>query len=415
VRHERQLEILDRLLGYVEARSTQLADQEARVPVSYYTSPERLAEESRVLFRRYPLIVGHASELPDPGDFMTHDASGVPLVIVRDAQGELRAFLNVCRHRGTRLVNEPSGRRKAFVCRYHAWSYRLDGSLLHVPLEEAFPSVKCEDTALVRVPIESRHGFLWVTPTPGAQRDVAASLGPFGEDLEAFGLANHHAYKKVVSTPKTNWKLVLDAFLEGYHVKSLHRDSLSRFFPEAGAVFEPFGPHVRSVGARKTILEARAVPRERWDIRAYATVFYYLFPNTILVFHPDWVSHLALYPAGTDRAVYMHTMLIPEMPTTEEARAHWEKTFQLIEGRVFQQEDLSIAESIQSVIHAGADTAFRIGRLEHPIRLFHDAIDLALATHAPSVPGGRGGSTGERPSPGAGSTEAGVERIRSGA
>jgi Rieske 2Fe-2S family protein len=383
VRHEKQVELLDRVLGHVESHSTQLADEEGRVPVSNYTSPERLAQESRVLFRRYPLIVGHASELPKPGDFMTHDASGVPLVIVRDGQGELRAFLNVCRHRGTRLVNEPSGTRKAFVCRYHAWSYRLDGSLLHVPLEEAFPSVKCQDTALVRVPLEVLHGFIWVTPTPGATSNVAASLGPFGEDLEAFGLATHHAYKKVVSTPKTNWKLVVDAFLEGYHVKSLHRDTIYRFFLEAGTVFDPFEPHVRSVGARKTVLDARAVPRERWDIREYATVFYYLFPNTILVFHPDWVTHIAMYPSGTDRATYMHTMLVPQAPTTEEERMHWEKTFQLIEGKVFQQEDLSIAESIQSVIHAGADTHFRVGRIEHPLRLFHEAIDRALAEHSP--------------------------------
>jgi Rieske 2Fe-2S family protein len=381
VRHERQLELLDRVLGYVDAKTTQLAAEESRVPVSNYTSPERLAQESRVLFRRYPIIVGHASELPNPGDFITHDASGVPLVIVRDAQGELRAFLNVCRHRGTRLVTEPSGRRKAFVCRYHAWSYRLDGSLFHVPTEEAFPSVKCEDSALVRVPLEVYAGFIWVTPTPGATSNVAASLGPFAEDLEAFGLSTHHAYKKVVSTPKTNWKIVMDAFLEGYHVKSLHQASIYRFFLEMGTIFDPFGPHVRSVGARKEILGARAAPRERWDIREYATVFYCFFPNTILVFHPDWVSHIAMYPNGTDRATYMHTMLIPKAPATDEERAHWEKTFHLIEGKVFQQEDLSIAESIQSVIHAGADTHFRVGRLEHPIHLFHSAIERALAEH----------------------------------
>jgi phenylpropionate dioxygenase-like ring-hydroxylating dioxygenase large terminal subunit len=381
VRHEKQLELLDRILGYVDSKSHQLAAEESRVPVSNYTSPERLAHESHVLFRRYPLVAGHVSELPNPGDFITHDASGVPLVIVRDAQGELRAFLNVCRHRGTRLVAEPSGRRKAFVCRYHAWSYRLDGSLLHVPVEEAFPSVKCEDTSLVRVPLEVHAGFIWVTPIPGATSSMAASLGPFAEDLESFGLSAHHAYKKVVNTPKTHWKIVVEAFLEGYHVRSLHQGSISRFFLDTGTIFDSFGSHARSAGARKEIRDARAAPRERWDIRQYATVFYYFFPNTILVIHPDWVTHLAIYPNGPDRATVTHTMLIPKVPTTDEERAHWDKTFDLIEGRVFQQEDLSIAESIQSVIHAGANTHFRVGRIEHSIRLFHDAIDRALAEH----------------------------------
>jgi hypothetical protein len=96
------------------------------------------------------------------------------------------------------------------------------------------------------------------------------------------------------------------------------------------------------------------------------------------VFHPDWVSHISVCPDGTDHLVYTHHMLIPAAPTSDAERAHWDRTFQLIEERVFQAEDLSIAESIQATLRSGADDHFRIGRLEYPIQHFHDAIERAL-------------------------------------
>ena len=100
-------------------------------------------------------------------------------------------MLNVCRHRGTRLVNETQGTAKAFVCRYHAWTYDLEGHLGHVPLERCFPTLERDDAALTELPIESRHGFLWVLPTPRATLDVASWLGDVDDDLASFGLSDH--------------------------------------------------------------------------------------------------------------------------------------------------------------------------------------------------------------------------------
>ncbi|HEX2572358.1 MAG TPA: aromatic ring-hydroxylating dioxygenase subunit alpha [Polyangia bacterium] len=379
MQRELQLRLMERLLTHVEARTTQVGDTEGRVPVRNYVSAERLAAEEQVLFRTHPLVVGRVSELPEPGSSLTCEVAGVPLLVVRDGAGDLRAFLNVCRHRGSRLVNEPCGRHKALVCRYHAWTYDLAGRLLHVPQRESFPCVEQEDLGLVQVPLSTRHGFLWVVPGGrGCSVDVDAYLGPVSEDLAAFSLDSHHLHRKVVTRRHANWKLLIDAFLEGYHVKSLHRDSVYRFFLEAGSLFEHFGPHMRSVGARRNFAEACAQPRESWDIRGCTTVFYHLFPNSILVFHPDWVTHISVVPDGTDHLTYTHHMLIPAAPTSDAERAHWDRTFQLIEERVFQAEDLSIAESIQATLRSGADEHFRIGRLEYPIQHFHEAIERAL-------------------------------------
>jgi phenylpropionate dioxygenase-like ring-hydroxylating dioxygenase large terminal subunit len=390
VRSERRRAVIERLLAVHARGEPEPACTESRVPSDRYTSAARLEDELRVLFRTMPLAVGRASDLPEPGAFFTHDAAGVPILVTRDGGGHVHAMLNVCRHRGTRLVCEASGSAKSFVCQYHAWTYDLCGRLGHVPMARCFPSLAEErdESALAPLPCEVRHGFVWVVPSrtrmrrrPGepAPIDAAAWLGDFDEDLAAFGLESHVVFARSTQVRAANWKLVMDAFLEGYHVKSLHQRTLARFFGDA-VVVDASGPHVRSVGARRSLGELAGAGEDA--LRAHTTVFYTLFPNSVLVFHPELVSHLALFPRGQAGVEFVHTMLAPREPASDGERAGWQKTWGLIDGQVFAKEDLAIAESIQSVLHADANATFRIGSLEHPIRMFHDAIDRAIAARS---------------------------------
>lgn len=369
-----ELQLLSELISRCERGSEQEGGPDSLVPVAQYTSAAWLAAEVQALFRPLPLVVGHTSELLAPGDFLTHDESGVPLLLVRTDDGSVRGFLNVCRHRGTRLVTERRGNAKVFVCRYHAWSYTQTGSLLRVPQRQCFPSLRDEDAGLVEVPVKSRCGFLWAVPGGrGRELDLDSYLGAIAGDLDDFGLSQHVVHREVRDRKRANWKLVMDAFLEGYHVRSLHRDTISRFFLDS-LLLAQFPPHSRAIGARRTLQEARTLPPERWELRAMTTPFYLLFPSTILVFHPDWVTALTLFPDGTDHLLYHHRMLIPRPPENEEQSRYWDKTFQLIEGSVFQREDLAIAESIQSGLGAKADTHFRLGHLEVAVKWFHDEL-----------------------------------------
>ena len=376
MRSERQTALLDRLLATCDRGEPERVVS-ADVDVDRYTSQARLDAERRVLFRTMPLAVGRASDVAAPGAFFTHDAAGVPLLVTRDRDARVRAMLNVCRHRGTRLVSEASGTAKAFVCPYHAWTYDLAGRLGHVPGEACFPGLARDDSALVELPCEVRHGFVWVLPTPRSALDVASWLGDFDDDLASFGLDEHVVFARRTTVRAANWKLVMEAFLEGYHVKTLHQRTLARFFRD-DAVVDTSGAHVRTIGARKTLAELRATPRAQWDLRAHTTPFYNLFPNAVLVFHPETISHLALYPRGLGEVEFVHTMLAPG-ETSEEKRSAWQRTWELIDEQVFAREDLAICESIQSVIGSGANTKFQIGALEASIRFFHDRIDDALA------------------------------------
>jgi len=385
MRPQVRLEVMRRLIAMTKEPSSEIPTRSSHVSVERYVDPDELEAERVALFRRQPVIVAHVSEVPEPGSFITEDVCGVPLVVLRDVDGTIRVFVNACRHRGARLVDADQGTcKKAITCRYHAWSYRLDGSLLHVPNEEVFDGLDRAQLSLQTVRHEVRHGFIWVLidPPDGAALDVASALGPvLDDDFEAFGLEGHHVARKVTADTTANWKLVMDAFAEGYHVKSLHRDSLSRFFVN-GQLVDDCAPHVRQVGARKTLLEAAKGPESGWDLRRDTTVFYNVFPNAVLVFHPLWLSQMSLMPEGVDRVRVVHRMLVANEPADDVARARIEKSFTHIHGEVFEKEDLMIAESIQTTLRSGANSTVLMGGLEEGMRLFHVARDRALADHA---------------------------------
>ena len=369
-----RIETLKQMLALID-QERNLLGESGTLRVSDYTCPQRLAAEKAVLFREYPVLAAHASQLSEPGSYVTLEVADVPLLVNRDRNGNLNAFINSCRHRGAKLATEPCGSARAFKCPYHAWSYMDDGELRFVPNPEAFPGLQLENHPLVRLPLVEAAGFIWVKPS-GGEIDRDGLLGPVEKDLEAFGLADHVVRVAEVQRPACNWKLVIDAFSEGYHLKSLHKYSVEPFFLEYGTVFEQLGRHSRSVGARKLIAEAIDTPEVEWDFRAWTTPFYTLFPNTVLVFHPDWVSRITVFPDGTDHCVVHHDMLVPA--DADLSASYWDKTFRLINQQVFAEEDIAACEDIQQAARSGADQEWIIGGLETPVLWFHRAIDEAL-------------------------------------
>jgi Rieske 2Fe-2S family protein len=374
---ETELSLIDRLLEVQESGARAPGEDESRISVDVYRSPTRFEAERARLFRSLPIIVAHSSEVAAPGDFLTNDALGVPLVVTRGQDGAVRAFLNVCRHRGAKLADAPCGNKRAFVCGYHGWTYGLDGGLLHIPHADGFPR-EC-DRNLVPVGVEERAGFVWVVSRARSAIDVGSFLGPLAEELEGFSFARDSAFRSVHVERRFHWKLIIDAFLDGYHIKRLHRDSVYRFFLDNVNLADPIGPHVRSVVARKGLENARATPRDAWRFRDVLSLTYFLFPNTVLVFHPDWVSRITVFPLAIDRTLFTHTMIVPANADSDDRRAHWDKTWRLIHESVFEREDMVAAEWIQSGLDSGANESFACGRFEQPIRWFHDQIDRALS------------------------------------
>lgn len=351
-----------------------------RIPARVYTDPERFELERDRLFLRHPQVLGHSSQLPVTGDALVQDWLGLPLVTLRDRDGELGTFMNVCRHRGMRLLQEPGQTRvRSLVCPYHQWTYGLDGSLRNIPRQESFADIDPADFGLVRLPTEVRHGLIWMQATPGETMDLDAHLAGLGADFDQLGLGQYRFCRQSVKDIACNWKLIQDAFLDGYHVVRLHKNTVGPFFPDALAESSSHGRHVRSCVARNEIFEALDLPREALDLRRHATFSYTLFPNVVVIFHPEYTSVISLFPQAADRTLFVHSMLTPREAASDKERDHFERSFELIDRGVFEAEDIFVSVGTQKGLLSGANESLLFGSLEEPAVQFHREIDAALA------------------------------------
>ncbi|MEM6996390.1 MAG: SRPBCC family protein, partial [Myxococcota bacterium] len=259
---------------------------------------------------------------------------------------------------------------------YHAWTYGLDGALTHVPLAQAFPGLPQADRGLSEVACSERHGLVWVTLDPDTPHDVDTFLGPLGDELAALGLDQHVVYRRTARRCAANWKFLADAFLENYHVRRLHRQSVGGFFVDSVSVFDSVGPHMRTATARKSLLD----PPPEAPPSSLMTMSYHIAPWTMLIVHPGFISRLSLLPRAVDEMDFVHEMLIPRADDTPERAEHWRRSFELIDGGVFQGEDIMIAERSQVGLSAGANDALLFGALEAPAVAFHAALRRMLAS-----------------------------------
>lgn len=340
-----------------------------------YTDPARHVAEQARIFARAPLVIGPSALVAEAGTAVPHDGFGKPLLVTRDRHGEAHVFLNVCRHRGTRLIEgtEPVCAPR-LVCPYHAWSYSLDGQLVGLPRPDAFPGIDKEAFALKRLPTREAGGLIWFAFDEAASFVEADALG---RDFDAFGLRDMHLFRRRTHDVAGNWKLVMDAFLESYHVARLHAQTIGRFFKDGVASADTIGPHQRSAVARE--IDEAAVRAGDWPtLRSAITYTYQMFPGTVLIVSPDYVNLMVLMPQAHDRVLVEDFMLIPEPPATDKARHHWEKSWNLLDGGVFASEDFRAAALAQQGLASGAIDRVTLGTLEAGIRQFHDQVERHL-------------------------------------
>lgn len=376
--------LFTRLLSEVDARTnTDWQAPTTAVDPMIYCDPHRYALERQRLFRRLPVCLGHADQIAEPGSVLALDLCGLPILLARHQDGSLRVLLNVCRHRGVRLVADDGVvcRKAGLTCPYHAWSYRLDGALAGVPRREAFLNLDREKLGLRQLPSIVRHGLVWTlldTNTAPDDLNIPAYLGDIDSDLEAIGMGHHRFFRQHMSRRKTNWKLIIEAFLELYHVKRLHAGTIGSFFHDAASVSDCVGLHQRLLVARDRTTEIRDLPPEAWHPQVHGTLVHFVFPNSIIIYHPDYISHIGLFPSAPNETLFVHSMLTPHIPVNAAEEAHWARSFELIDEAVFNSEDLFICEQIQKGLESGANDRFVLGCLEQNISRFHTSLETAL-------------------------------------
>ena len=231
-------EVIQRVLDHADAKTTDLGDAVWREPAENYRSEERFAEEME-LFKRLPMVYCPSAALPDIGSYVARTVAGVPLLAVRGEDGVIRAFHNVCRHRGT-ILAEGDGNARSFICHYHAWAYGLDGRLRYVPGEEGFPGLDRDAHGLVPVHAAEHGGLVFVTQKEPISSGALEGL----PDLVAPGQT---VFEYSSFTDDANWKLLLETSMEGYHIKALHNKSFYPYGYDNLNVVETYGTNSRIV------------------------------------------------------------------------------------------------------------------------------------------------------------------------
>ncbi|MDT0262232.1 aromatic ring-hydroxylating oxygenase subunit alpha [Jatrophihabitans lederbergiae] len=378
--HDEQVSILKRLLCLrEEKRDDKMLDDVVTIPVTKYTDAELFRQELASTFSAFPLVVGNVATLREPGTFVRSDWDDFPYVVVRGADGVLRGFFNQCRHRGAELTAERSGTTKAFVCPFHGWVYGLDGTLKGITRSRDFPGLDTCAHGLVELPVAEAGGLVWIGRTPGTPLDVRSFLGDFYQDLVDFGVESLVQYKKTKVVKNANWKLLIQTYLEGYHVPHLHRHTLSAAFRKGAIAHDESGPHIRLSAARTNVEDVHLKPEDEWQILDYASVYYSFFPNTFFIMHPDYVSINIFYPLSPNQSIWTHEMLYRAEDFVGPAgQAALEKRFVFTNDTVFGDEDFAIAEDIQKNLVRGANTHHTLGLAEGLLAMFQDNIDQRL-------------------------------------
>jgi phenylpropionate dioxygenase-like ring-hydroxylating dioxygenase large terminal subunit len=281
------------------------------LPGWLYFDPEFFGAEKKAFLRAAPQVVCHESEIRKPGDWRTLDYLGESVIVIRGDDGSIRAFANVCRHRGSRLVDGSDGCAKVLTCPYHAWSYARDGRLVGVPHRNEYPGLQMEQLGLVPVALENWHGFLFVTLEPGAP-SVAEMMEPYENEVAHYRFKDLRVIGRVTIRPRDlNWKTIADNYSDGLHIPVGH-PGLTRLFGrnyhiEANA-------HVDRMEGELVEKES-ANPSERAYQRLLPPVkhlpeshqrkwlYYKLFPNVAFDIYPDQVDFMQFLPVSATETV----------------------------------------------------------------------------------------------------------------
>ncbi len=373
-----EIGIIKTVLGYCDDGTTHMEPEVMLNPVSNYTDPELLEREVHTLFRTFPIIVGHTDQLREPGRYFTHDDTGIPILVTRNRAGDVKAFVNVCRHRGARVVDESCGKTNTFSCPYHGWTYDLDGHLRGIRQPAGFEGLSRDSLGLVELPAFERFGLIWVRPSAGEKAvDIDAWLAPMTEQLESLDLESHTIFREWTLHREMGWRIALEGFQECYHFCSAHRTTACSSYLDNQSVFINQYPHVRHAVPLTKITELKDQPEEVWDYRRFFMTQNYLFPCNFVQVMTDHVYIHTIIPTEPGRCVFKCIMLIPEPPASAKAERYWEANYNVVRS-VFD-EDFAIGEGIQRGFAAGANDTFVIGTFETSVQLGQKAIDDALA------------------------------------
>ncbi len=351
-----------------------------------YHSAELLELEKEEVFKTHWQIVCHVSDIPNSGDFQTLDMCGERAIVLRNAEGEVRAYHNTCRHRGSRLVAEDHGNcPSAMICPFHGWVYNLDGTLRGAAKPTSYPPMDKEEFALLALESEIWNGFIFVRFKKGPQPSIAELLGPFSEEAAYLRMEQQLPTDGIWNeeTP-VNWKSIRDIDNEGYHVAMAH-PALQDLY---GSTYEdePYIDGISRAQGRYTPSQGR-----RWAVRNYKKfskaqdflpedldktwIYYGIFPNAVIAITPETSLFYQEFPLGLNKSVIRSaTYRYPNEDRQQKAARY-------LASRIDRE---TVVEDIQLTIWSNEAMAseffqgFYLSDLEYGVRSHHDHLRAVM-------------------------------------
>ncbi len=367
-------EIITKIFHHIDHQTTDMGDTVWREPVEHYHCPKRFEQEMK-LMRRLPIPFCPSAALPNPGDYVARDAAGTPLLVVRGRDGQVRGFRNACRHRGMPVVENAQGHKPSFTCRYHAWSYGLDGALMHVPggLEEGFPGCAQKDMGLQQVfAVQEFGGLVFITQDEPVSEGALGGLKPLFDPEQV-------VFNCVEFVDDTNWKLIGETSMEGYHIKALHKESFYPYGYDNLNIVSLYGMNSRIIFPFRRVEKLRDKPQDEWRLQGMVTDVYQMFPNThvtVLSNHSMLIILDPISPTQTRWIVYQLSPKPIDGKVYDLEKIKKDANFVQDTGLV---EDREAAAGILRHISSGANDVFTFGRFEQAICHFHHHLTDQLA------------------------------------
>jgi choline monooxygenase len=344
------------------------------IPAGWYTDPGMLELEQEKIFRRTWQFASSLEELRFPGNFIAVDIVGVPVVLVRDHDGTLRAFYNLCRHRAG-VVARGAGNRKTLQCAYHGWTYGLDGCLRHTPEFEGVEDFNRDDFGLIPIRVETWGPFAFVNMDRDAP-PLLEVLGKIPEETAGMDIAGMRRVERRDYHLDANWKLYVDNYLEGYHIPVAHpglfreldyasyRVDTFRYYSSQHAPIKPVKTE-DAAGRRYTALEG--------DPDAH---YYWIFPNFMLNIYMGMLQINVIVPLAYDRTLTIFEWYFPESGSPEGWNSlHDSMGF----SDEIQREDIELCQDVWRNMKAGVYSQGRYSaKRENGVHHFHGLLDEFL-------------------------------------
>ena len=381
---EFEMKIADRLLELIDSGNMAVTDDdEVELPVDEYLDAGRHEEDLRVLFGELPIMVALSAELPEPHDFKTVEVGGVPILVNRGTDGVVRAFINICRHRGCNAVEEERGASRRITCPYHGWVYDDTGQLVGMPGANTFPNLNREERGLVPLPAAEFHGAIWVIPGGrGGDIDLESFLGDFAEDVKTWGLEDLHWVGTRDHHVPANWMLCMDTFTESYHLPWLHRSSAGALSAGGVNLVRQVGHHHQMALPFLALVAMRdELPREEWQPFGgwgFALVNI-IFPNAVVFLDTMHVEVFQVFPGDSATTSRVAHSFFTKMPfASEEERQVMNEGFDFSFDLV-ENEDFRMAAQVQRGLSTSVNKTFLLGRAEATTARLHSSYRSVLA------------------------------------